>query len=138
MLFTMLSTFLVLYNKNCRSHTNKYNDIGDVGGVVSHVGHIVAGEGAEDAGPLRGSHEPAVVALLHHVHDVSLAQLHLVIVLGLVVVQRAETAMIKIIHHLKSCAIKKYLVNLKYIWSSYGVGSGLPLDMEDPGRERVE
>ena len=55
-----------------------YNDIGDVGGVVSHVGHIVAGEGAEDAGPLRGSHEPAVVALLHHVHNVSLVQLHLV------------------------------------------------------------
>ena len=79
MLFTMLSTFLVLYNKNCRSHTNKYNDIGDVGGVVSHVGHVVAGEGAEDAGPLRGSHEPAVVALLHHVHNVPLVQLHLVV-----------------------------------------------------------
>lgn len=61
---------------------------------MSHVGHVVAGEGSEDAGPLRCSHEPAVVALLHHVHDVPLAQLHLVIVLGLVVVQRAETAMI--------------------------------------------
>ena len=32
---------------------------------------IVAGEGAEDASPLRGAHEPTIVAFLHNEHNIA-------------------------------------------------------------------
>ena len=52
-------------------------------------GDVVPGEGAEHARPLRRSDEPAVVALFHHVDDVALGQLDLVLVLRRVVVEGA-------------------------------------------------
>ena len=41
---------------------------------------------------LAGANEPAIVALLHDIHDVSLVQLNLVLVLRLVVVEGTEPA----------------------------------------------
>jgi len=48
--------------------------------------HVVAREGAEVAGSLTGTNIPSVVALLHHIHRVTLLQLQLVVVLRFVVV----------------------------------------------------
>ena len=50
---------------------------------------VVSWEGSEDAGPLARADEPAVVAHLHDVEEVALRQLDLVVVVGLVVVQRS-------------------------------------------------
>lgn len=51
--------------------------------------HVVPREGAEEAGALRRADVPAVVALLHDEHHVTLQKLELVVVLGPVVVERA-------------------------------------------------
>lgn len=50
-------------------------------------GHVISWESAEYARSLGRADEPAVVAFLHHVDDVSLAQFNLVVILGLVVVK---------------------------------------------------
>ena len=64
----------------------------EAGTFLSGALDVVSWEGSEDAGPLARADEPAVVAFLHHVHDVSLTQLNLVVILGLVVVKRTVTA----------------------------------------------
>lgn len=51
--------------------------------------HVVAREGAEVTWPLARADVPAVIALLHHEHGVTLFQLKLVFVLGTVVVEGA-------------------------------------------------
>ena len=55
------------------------------------MSYIVSWKCSKNSSSLRSSHEPAIIALLHHVDDVSLAELHLILVLGLVVVQGAES-----------------------------------------------
>ena len=55
------------------------------------MSYIVSWKCSKNSSSLRSSNEPAIVALLHHVDDVTLAELHLILVLGLVVVQGAES-----------------------------------------------
>ena len=50
---------------------------------------VVSWKGSEDARPLARADEPAVVAHLHDVEEVALRQFDLVVVVGLVVVQRS-------------------------------------------------
>ena len=52
---------------------------------------VVSREGAEYSSSLRSSHKPSVITFLHDVDDVSLQELHLILVLGLVVVESAVT-----------------------------------------------
>ena len=40
-------------------------------GIPLDLCDIVAGEGAEDASPLRGAHEPTIVAFLHNEHNIA-------------------------------------------------------------------
>jgi hypothetical protein len=54
--------------------------------------NVVAGEGAEYSGALRGADKPAVVTLLHNKDDIPFRQLHFVIVLGFVVVHSTVPA----------------------------------------------
>ena len=88
---------------------------------------VVAGEGSEYSCSLRCSNKPAIVTFLHDVHNVSLAQLNLVLILRLVVVKSPEP-----------CNGLSVITNHDKYHNSYGVGSGFPLDSDDPGLESVE
>ena len=48
---------------------------------------VVSGERAEDSSSLRSSNEPSIITFLHDVDNVSLQELHLVLVLRLVVIE---------------------------------------------------
>ena len=64
-----------------------------------NLSDIISWEGSEDSSPLRCSHKPSVVTLLHDVHHVSLAKLHLVVIHRFVVVKGSESAKINIREH---------------------------------------
>ena len=71
------------------SHQGGLQMASEAGTFLCGALDVVSWKGTEDARPLARADEPAVVAHLHDVEEVALRQLDLVVVVGLVVVQRS-------------------------------------------------